>query len=1066
MRSFFALRASFGLALCISFGSLLFCGHSQAAQSSSRLLKVSSAREALWRNGSAVDALNPSIVPRQDIVNSVVRRRAVRDCFVTQSISAREGLRSYGGLHAPVSQAPVTIRVLGLRVDFLTDRMGSLTTTADGRFDSRQGTGQFIDPAPHKRNFFMAHLEALSRYYSAMSFGQLQVEYGVFPQNPDSAFHLSDTADYGPWTYAPEDYQLGVKFITDAVEAADNSSESINFAQYDIVVIFHAGADLQGDINNDSPWDLPSFSATLEDPIAVDNGTAHVYGASVIPETSSQDGMLGAINGVIAHEFGHMLGLPDLYNTDDFLPSIGYWSLMDTGNYVGGLVEDPNTHEVVYVFGLLPGGLDVWSRRELGRLFGIQTVEEIGVGAQWSDTLMAIELSSRVLDVGASSTEYFMIENRESDLDGNGLVEVRADSATGVILGPESNEYDALLPGSGILVWHVDEAIMARRLSLGLSPNGRLFDRGLSLEEADGIVDLGNPYSSYWLGSEFDPYFVGNATQFNPTTVPNSDVNSSATSQVFVDVGNRRQVGMYVSVERKWAREGWPVVVGPLEEAAPGFWDLNGDGLKEVFLAAPDSTVRVWNADGSSYRAGQSRGWFAEAPGRILPALCFNENIPALVGTVVHGDSDSLYAWVVHDLDGSATPGEVLAGWPPGIPSVTTSPCALGQDIIVGCSDGKVYAVDAGGARRWNSITSLGSAVKGSIAVGDVDSDGDYEVAFSGGGLVAIVSSTGGEFLFSPRELSEGSPADSAGPYVLMADIDGDPDSTLEIVVTTGSGSMFAFDTRGQISEGWPVFLNDPVSSWPAAADVDGDAQAEIVVHSSSGKLYVVNGTGVVSQGWPIATGSSGVQTRNGASACDLNSDNSADAIFAYEGAEVTAVGGDGRPLQDWPVAVGGHVCGSPALTDLEEDGTPELFQAAGDSLLVCLELPYTVSHFEWPVKGNTSARTNCLERRGGFEPRAGQALILRGEVYSQPNPSRGPTTSIRYFLSAPASVRIDIFDLSGRKVYSEEKQCPATENSFLWSHEGFPPGVYVIRVEAGAFGRKDVAFTRASVLH
>lgn len=1032
----------------------------------SRLLRVTPVREASSRDRVAAETSRGVVEPGRDVINEVLKRRAVRDYFAAPGLSARQVPGFRAGLGTQGTEAPLTVRVLGLRVDFLSDRMGSLTTTADGKFDLRTGTAQFIDPPPHNGNYFAAHLEALSRYYSAMSFAELQVEYDVFPQEPDSAFHLSDTADYGPWTYSDEDYQLGVALITDAVHAADNSAESIDFSQYDIVIIFHAGADLQGDVNYDSEWDLPSFSLTLADPILVDHGSAYVYGAAVIPETSGQDGMLGALNGVLTHEFGHMLGLPDVYNTDDFLPAVGYWSLMDSGNYLGGIVEDPNTGELVYVFGIIPGGLDAWSRRELGRIVGRQTVDEIEVGAQWADTLRAIELSSRVLVVPASGSEYFMIENRECDLDGNGYVEVRADPATGVILGPESNEYDALLPGSGILIWHIDEGIIARRSSLGLSPNGGQSERGISLEEADGIVDLGDPSSSYWLGSEFDPYFVSNATQFDPTTVPNSDANSGAASQGSVSVESESQVGMYVSVERKWARDGWPVVVGPLEEASPGFGDFDVDGVKEVFLAGPGSTVRAWKADGSAYLAGEPRGRLADAPGPLLPTLCFSEGISALVGTVVLGDSGTLYAWAVNGDHSPVTPGQVLAGWPPAISSVTTPPCAVGDDIIAGCSDGKVRALDAGGALRWSSQTSLGQSVTGSIAAGDIDHDGYYEVAFGGPHSVAVVSSTDGEFLFSPYELPEGGPADSAGPYVLMADVDGKPDSTLEVVITTGSGNMFALNSTGQVLEGWPVFLNDPVSSWPAAGDVDGDALAEIVVHSSSGKLYVINGTGVISSGWPITSGCSGTQTRNGVSACDLNSDKSTEILFPYDGSGISAVGSDGTPLQDWPVAVGSRICGSPALTDLEEDGKPELFQAAGDSLLVCLELPYSVSDFEWPLRGNTSARTNCLERRGGLSLLAGQVLFAGGAVYPQPNPSHGPTTSIRYFLSAPASVKLEIFDLSGRRVYSSETECQATENSFVWSHAGLPPGVYIIRLEAEALGRKDVAFTKASVLH
>jgi hypothetical protein len=171
--------------------------------------------------------------------------------------------------------------------------------------------------------------------------------------SPDSAFHLSDTADYGPWTYSEGDYEIAVRLITDAVEAADLSAEPIVFSQYDMVYVYHAGADLQGDITGDSSYDIPSFTAGLADPIPVDGGASYVYAATVLPETVSQDNLTGAINGVTAHETGP-LG-PDLSNTDDFLPSVGCWSLMDTGNYCRDTCWIA-TQEYVYVFGL-PGGL-------------------------------------------------------------------------------------------------------------------------------------------------------------------------------------------------------------------------------------------------------------------------------------------------------------------------------------------------------------------------------------------------------------------------------------------------------------------------------------------------------------------------------------------------------------------------------------------------------------------------------------------------------------------------------------------------------------------------------------
>ncbi|WP_405012726.1 immune inhibitor A domain-containing protein [Kitasatospora sp. NBC_01539] len=64
--------------------------------------------------------------------------------------------------------------------------------------------------------------------------------------------------------------------------------------------------------------------------------------------------------GVFAHEYGHDLGLPDLYDTagaDD--NSVGFWSLMSSGSWLG----DGKTE-----IGDKPGDLDAWSKLQLGWL--------------------------------------------------------------------------------------------------------------------------------------------------------------------------------------------------------------------------------------------------------------------------------------------------------------------------------------------------------------------------------------------------------------------------------------------------------------------------------------------------------------------------------------------------------------------------------------------------------------------------------------------------------------------------------------------------------------------------
>ncbi|MGW4898684.1 immune inhibitor A domain-containing protein [Kitasatospora sp. NPDC004240] len=65
--------------------------------------------------------------------------------------------------------------------------------------------------------------------------------------------------------------------------------------------------------------------------------------------------------GVFAHEYGHDLGLPDLYDTSGHGVdnSVGYWSLMNSGSWLGEGRDE---------IGDRPADLDAWSKLQLGWL--------------------------------------------------------------------------------------------------------------------------------------------------------------------------------------------------------------------------------------------------------------------------------------------------------------------------------------------------------------------------------------------------------------------------------------------------------------------------------------------------------------------------------------------------------------------------------------------------------------------------------------------------------------------------------------------------------------------------
>ncbi|MFD9358430.1 immune inhibitor A domain-containing protein [Streptomyces sp. NPDC060031] len=90
--------------------------------------------------------------------------------------------------------------------------------------------------------------------------------------------------------------------------------------------------------------------------------------------------------GLFSHEFGHDLGLPDLYSSDGD-NSVNFWSLMSSGSY---LAKGPGAT------GEYPGDLDPWSKLQLGWLeyteadAGRRTRATLGVSAYNTDDPQAL----------------------------------------------------------------------------------------------------------------------------------------------------------------------------------------------------------------------------------------------------------------------------------------------------------------------------------------------------------------------------------------------------------------------------------------------------------------------------------------------------------------------------------------------------------------------------------------------------------------------------------------------------------------------------------------------------
>ena len=326
--------------------------------------------------------------------------------------------------------------------------------------------------------------------------------------------------------YYGDNYEYRVEALIK--EAADLADDDVDYSQYDAdsdgivdgFFVVHAGEpDENGGGNGPEIWShYFSISGKSLD------------GVSIIDyETVSEESPLG----IVAHEFGHYLGLPDFYDTyydDGTTKGVGDWSLMAYGAYVDDPVLDP------------------WSKQYLGWL-NADSSSEISEDGYYEIVQDNAVFGMKYYLLPLVEDEYFMLENRHvQDL-------------------MKKNDV------GGILIWHVDESVMdetgswngctgSRWTCNTVNSNGEHLM--LSLKQADGDNDLEDDN----LGDNGDPWYgscgFGSCApaQFNSVSNPSSVGYSTSSNDIAVsvnsEVGSTMEVGVSLS----------GVLFGPEEEVS------------------------------------------------------------------------------------------------------------------------------------------------------------------------------------------------------------------------------------------------------------------------------------------------------------------------------------------------------------------------------------------------------------------------------------------------------------------------------------------------------------------
>ncbi|MCG6915667.1 T9SS type A sorting domain-containing protein [bacterium BMS3Abin03] len=962
-----------------------------------------------------------------------------------------------------------TLKILAVMVNFAEDKDGA--TVGNGKFGSiyteDYGTS-ILDPLPHNDEYFKSHIQFVKNYFSKVSNGKLAVEYTIL----EDTFSVSQAMrNYSP-PPGSNDFTSLADFSVEAWTKADQVYPAFNFSAYNVFIIFHAGVgrdvSLPGSIGNER--DLPSVYLSQSafkniygsdfDGIPVSGGTFNIPNTMIIPETESREleTVSGkylfqiTINGLLCASIGSYLGLPDLFDTETGLSAIGRFGLMDGQSifaYNGAFPPEPSP----------------WTKIRLG--WAEPVTVNLGSNEVSVVTRLAAEIGDTViLKVPLNSSEYYLIENRNRDVnnDGskvtlniNGKVETRTydkdttgyysfdvDTLEGVVT--DVDEFDWAVPGNGIVIWHIDENIINKKIAEN-KINTDKHHRGVDVEEADGIQDIGEKFYTV-LGDEVigegekeDFWYVSNpaelyqnrfANDTRPDTKTNSGANSLITIKDFSDIANRMNfkveygdsiVKPILSNEINLSSDNKSISISRFDNS-PAYLILNGTNLVvhngtsivktlsdfSVFKNASvleNDILQIYGAKDSTLTYSLSEGTTTEN-GEINVKRILSS--APVINTLDNGNKQV----VIGTLDGKI---------------ITYSPASFGslpqqQDMVDVSTQHLINKVAANGSfiastgRMTNKIypqTHLFWSNEGTVElVDELPIDLAVTKDINGNNIAVVLTDKNRLYVINKSSIITEFNIKSNGNINSFSLTDLKQDGTNYIVLNNGN-NIEAYNLTGAMADNFPFV--DPESigfvGTPLTADFEGDNKSEIISVTIDGRIFAIDGgTGKVIPGFPISAGS-GIPVTP--------------ILYNTNSKTNLAVLNDQNVLSVWSIS---SIDGKLYWT--EENGNPQ-----NSSFIEAAETGNAINQF-FPTS----------------------------RAYNYPNPVYGSETNIRYYVSEDSKINIKIFDLAGDFVAElNDNAQGGMDNETLWNVSDIQSGVYIVRIEATSTnGKKENAIIKIAV--
>ena len=307
-------------------------------------------------------------------------------------------------------------------------------------------------------------MSQLNAYYAEVSYGHISITeavYGWYSLRHTMSYYGHDRRNPG------DDDNLQAL----APDALAMLPPSVDVTGFKYLVIVHAGedqADDQYNVRSDEIWSqcfcsvFPNYEGV--NPVSSKGKAFEDYA------------VLSELNGVgaFAHEWGHLFGLPDLYDAVTGGSYVGYWSLMDDGNRC---CYNKTESTPSYIGG--------WGATLLGWLTPTVGDPNLPISSISLNPLGSPQATAMIIPI--SQSQYYFVEDRAK------------------------SGCDSHLPAAGVLVYLADESLNTGNGILRLinPKTGTLFPsedhvddlNGAVFEPADHFYDSSNGVYLNFLGT-------------------------------------------------------------------------------------------------------------------------------------------------------------------------------------------------------------------------------------------------------------------------------------------------------------------------------------------------------------------------------------------------------------------------------------------------------------------------------------------------------------------------------------------------------------------------------------